>query len=269
MIEQIDWNRPWLASLQPFAAPVLHADWRSAINAEARRNALKTPLGLPVRFVPQEDLPAGMAYETFINDTGNVPTRNNLHDFFNALVWQAFPQTKLRLMALHAQEIARRAPNAHRERAERGALRDAATIFDENGALFICAKPALSDALRNHRWHQLFLERRADFGCAWDLQLFGHALMEKLIKPYKGITAHVWIIAVEPSFFSMSRKYRNLWIDTYVALQLPRQFGMTDLTPLPIAGVPGWWACQDDAFYSDAGVFRPKRIKPAISTSIA
>jgi len=30
-------------------------------------------------------------------------------------------------------------------------------------------------------------------------------------------------------------------------------------TPLPILGVPGWWEQQDEGFYADTGVFRPKR----------
>jgi hypothetical protein len=30
-------------------------------------------------------------------------------------------------------------------------------------------------------------------------------------------------------------------------------------TPLPVLGVPGWWPDQDDAFYLDHTVFRPKR----------
>jgi hypothetical protein len=30
-------------------------------------------------------------------------------------------------------------------------------------------------------------------------------------------------------------------------------------TPLPVLGVPGWWQGQDEAFYLDQTVFRPKR----------
>ena len=45
----------------------------------------------PVRFVPHESRPRGEAYEAFIARTGCVPTRDNLHDLFNALVWLTFP----------------------------------------------------------------------------------------------------------------------------------------------------------------------------------
>ncbi|WP_442781896.1 DUF3025 domain-containing protein, partial [Collimonas fungivorans] len=33
------------------------------------------------------------------------------------------------------------------------------------------------------------------------------------------------------------------------------------LTPLPVLGVPGWSGGQDQAFYADVSVFRPKRGK--------
>jgi hypothetical protein len=31
---------------------------------------------------------------------------------------------------------------------------------------------------------------------------------------------------------------------------------------MPVLGIPGWWPQQDEEFYDDATVFRPKR-KPA------
>ena len=39
---------------------------------------------------------------------GRVETRpDNLHDFFNALIWLAFPRSKARINAMHAAEIPR------------------------------------------------------------------------------------------------------------------------------------------------------------------
>jgi hypothetical protein len=37
-------------------------------------------------------------------------------------------------------------------------------------------------------------------------------------------------------------------------------------TPLPVLGVPGWWPGQDEAFYLDQTVFRPKRAAGAANT---
>ena len=50
--------------------------------------------GCAVKFVPQSELPADMAYEAFIFSHQCVPTRDNLHDFFNGLCWLRYPQTK-------------------------------------------------------------------------------------------------------------------------------------------------------------------------------
>jgi len=33
-----------------------------------------------------------------------------------------------------------------------------------------------------------------------------------------------------------------------------------NFSPLPVFGIPGWWPQQDEAFYEDAFVFRPKRL---------
>src|SRR5690606_10219365 len=136
-------------------------------------------------------LPAGVAYETYISDTGCIPTRDNLHDFFNALVWLSYPKTKARLNALQAEAIAQAGTTQ-----VRGRLRDAITVFDENAALFICRDTRFIDYLREHQWQRLFIEERAAFRQAYSVCLFGHALMEKLVAPYKAITAHAWPIVV-------------------------------------------------------------------------
>jgi len=191
-----------------------------ALNAEAGCD-------VPVRFVPQAALPKGEAYEGFVRRTGRVPTRDNLHDLFNGLVWLRWPALKAQLNALQSAQIARAGIGA-----TRGALRDAVTVFDENGAL-LKAPPRLLEALAARDWPRLFVAERQ----AWreaELVLVGHALLEKLAQPRKPITAHVL-----PS------------LDALTAA--PRPF-----LPLPVLGVPGWWPENDSpAFYDDASVFRP------------
>jgi len=262
--DDLDWQRPWLSILQPSAVSIrAAADWRVALNAAAASMDLRNHRALPIHFVPQADLPHGTAYEAFISATGGVPTRDNLHDFFNALVWLTFPQIKVQLNALHATEIARsNTQSGHAGHAGRGKLRDGATIFDENAALLLTSDTALVTALRNHQWHDVFVARRAAFGREWDVCLFGHALMEKLVTPYKAITAHVWVVIVDQSFFAMPADDRCAWIDTTVASQLAKGVVTSDFTPLPVLGVPGWWDAQGAEFYSDAAVFRPKRGGP-------
>jgi hypothetical protein len=85
------------------------------------------------------------------------------------------PALKWRLNELQAAQIAA-APKG----APRGAVRDALTLFDENAALLQGPAP-LVDALRRRDWHALFVTQRA----AWTdvrLELFGHALLEKLVR---------------------------------------------------------------------------------------
>jgi len=100
----------------------------------------------PVRFVPQSDLPSGVAYEQFIFDTGCVPTRDGAHDFFNGLCWLLFPKLKHRLNHLQAQALALQPSNL-----TRGPVRDALTLVDENAA-WLKAPQVLWTALVAKDW---------------------------------------------------------------------------------------------------------------------
>jgi hypothetical protein len=265
---QIDWTRPWYDAVRPsFDALALDAGadgFIDAFNRNAARLALHNHAGQAIRFIPQDALPAGVAYEQHIGATGGVPTRDNLHDFFNGLVWQTFPLIKRELNALQAAQIAREGVTH-----ARGPARDAATIFDENAALLVVrdadAGRALVDGLRAHRWHETLFLRRLDFLRDAQCWLFGHALMEKLVAPRKAITAHVRVLFAPDAWFDRDWDARRAWIDAQVAATLAREGlaaeGLTTagFTPLQVLGVPGWWPGQDEAFYLDQSVFRPKR----------
>jgi hypothetical protein len=257
----IDWTRPWLEPLLPASLPVIgNADWREALNAEACGIDLRNHRELPVRFVEQSDLPSGIGYEAHISATGEVPTRDNLHDFFNALTWLTFPAIKSRLNALQSVEIEKAAKlPMPTSAAGRGKVRDAATIFDENSALLITTNSELLNDLRNHRWHNAFIGQRQSFGIDCFVWLFGHALQEKLTVPYKAITAHAWVVPAAADFFSMRVAERRAWVDDKVATQLSSGLVTADFTPLPVLGIPGWSGAQDADYYNDTSVFRPLR----------
>jgi hypothetical protein len=258
-LQSINWQQPWLAPIRPIAEPILKAqDWRQAVNSASAGKDLLNHRSMPIRFVAQEELPAGTAYEAYISATGCVPTRDNLHDFFNAMIWLSYPQIKAQLNAVQAAEIASALAVVGKP-AIRGKVRDAATIFDENAALLITNDPALVEDLRNHCWQDLFLARRNSFSNTCEIRLFGHALLEKLVTPYKAITAHTWTVIQEAEFFLLNSEKKKAAIDLIVAAQLAKGLRSTDFTPLPVLGVPEWWENQDASFYSDASVFRPKR----------
>ena len=252
----IDWRAPWLEDWRGLAQACVGTGWREALNAKAGEFAIVNARGLPLRFVAQQALPDGMAYEAFIDETGCVPTRANLHDFLNALVWLRYPAIKRGLNAIQARELAEGGVGQ-----TRGRLRDMATLFDENAALFACADAALAEALRAHEWEALFIGARASFGVHCGAFLFGHALLEKLTAPFKAITAHAWVVEVEAGFFQQSRMEQRGLLDAVVARQLETALPGSGFTPLPVLGLPGWAAGQDEAYYRDQNVFRPKRNK--------
>ena len=236
----IDWNRPW------------YRPWREPGEAVLRRVAAGLPLhdalnrqgGSPVRFVAATALPAGEPYEGHIFSTGDCPTRHNAHDFFNGLCWLRMPHSKQRLNALQAGQIANAGVGA-----ERGPVRDAITVFDENGAL-LDAPPALWQALLARDWRRLFVDLRPLWGEA-RLIVFGHALLEKLLAPRKDMTAHVWAVPGAAGFMAE--------VDGWLAVQLTAaRLASKPFTPLPVLGIPGW--CRENqnfSFYDDSFVFRP------------
>ena len=249
----VDWARPWFVP------------WREPGEAVARAVARGAPLHAalnaagpaPVRFVPQVALPPGAAFEQFVFETRECPTRPGLHDFFNGLAWLAFPRAKLALNRLQAAGIARDGIGARR-----GPVRDAITLFDENGAL-LQAPPALWEALRARAWRRLFVELRPLWREA-RLTLFGHALLEQLARPRKGLTAHVWCepAAAEP----------GAALDDWLAARCtPQALAAKPFTPLPVLGVPGWWAESENfSFYDDSLVFRPRKTpEPTTTTTSA
>ena len=243
-MQPIDWSAPWFAAVAE-GGRTLEA--QAGAEVAPRLNALGAA---PVRFVPQEVLPEGVAYEQFIFDTAQVPTRDNLHDLFNGLVWHRFPQTKLGLNRRQAQAIAELGGVGQ----VRGPVRDALTLFDENVAL-LQAPPALWSALLARDWQRLFVDGRGLWQRA-RLVLFGHALMEKLVQPYKSITAHVLTWPV-PDALGADLAAWDSWLAAELARQplVPKPF-----TPLPVLGVPGWWPENEaPGFYADASVFRPPR----------
>ena len=198
-----------------------------------------------VEFVSQGELPTDIAYEAFIYSHKRVPTRDNLHDFFNGLCWLRFPKTKSRLNFLQAQEITSQGVGA-----TRGPLRDALTLFDEN-VLLLQSSDALWQALQDRDWIKLFVQLRDKWQSA-HVVTFGHALLEKLVTPYKSITAHVYRIASDID------AQNDQALDDWLASNLQPNFLATKpFLPLPVLGIPGWWPENEDAsFYADTQVFR-------------
>ncbi|HWP11650.1 MAG TPA: DUF3025 domain-containing protein [Ramlibacter sp.] len=236
---------PWFAPYRPWldaGRQVVQSGASAALALSGLREQARGP-AVPC-FAAASSLPAGEAYEAFVARTAVVPTRDNLHDFFNGLVWLRFPRAKGRLNAMQAAEIARCGVGPRR-----GPLRDAITLFDESGAV-LAAPPALWDALLDRDWRRLFVDLRPLWRAA-ALVVFGHALLEKLVSPRKDVTAHIWRAN------AVSEPEGSL--DSWLAAQLETdRVAAKPFTPLPLLGVPGWWRGNEDiSFYDDPLVFRP------------
>jgi Protein of unknown function (DUF3025) len=204
--------------------------------------------GVEVEFVTQSELPPEQSYEAFIFQQKQVPTRDGLHDFFNGLCWHRFPTSKHRLNQLQAQEIAKQGIGS-----TRGAVRDALTLFDENAVLWQ-GPDVLWQTLQARNWFKLFVELRDQWQHV-HLVLFGHALLEKLVTPYKSITGHVYRVSSDVP------THDDVALDAWVAQDLQTdKLANKPFEPLPVLGVPDWWADNAvPAFYQDTQVFRPKR----------
>jgi len=194
VLAEIDWSQAWFAPWREWGEPIAHQalqqqNLAEALNESVNRTATTSHKPISeVKFVSQSTLPEGQAYEDFIFKTQQVPTRDGLHDFFNGLCWHRFPLAKRRLNQLQAAAI-----EAQGIRATRGPVRDALTLFDEN-AVLMHAPDEVWAALQARDWHQLFVDLRGQWQHV-SIVLFGHALLEKLVTPYKSITGHVYRVA--------------------------------------------------------------------------
>lgn len=223
-------------------------------------NALATPAvvsggGAPIRFVP----PAAAAqYEVRIFETGEVQTRpGSWHDLFNALVWLAFPKTKAVLNGHHYDEIL-----ARRGERLRGTARDVLTLFDEGGIVVAAADAELSALLRNLRWKELFWKRRAQVLRSMRFYVFGHAIYEKVLEPYKGVTAKALILDAAPGLLDAPIERQLCELDAHAAGYFSGTQALAStrsLSPLPILGIPGWEpANASEEYYDDLSQFRPR-----------
>jgi hypothetical protein len=238
---------------------IADADRLNALAAEVRPG-LTSGAGAPLRFV----LPAaGGGYEAQIYERGMVPTRaGDWHDYFNALVWLRFPRTKAALNRRHYEALAgERAAG----RANRSAVRDAATLFDESGAVVASADAALDDLLRAHRWGELFWARRSDVLRSMRFFVFGHALYDKLRAPYVGLCAKLVFVEVDAAFFGLAEEAQLEWLDAELAARWSdpaRYVTPAALANLPVLGIPGVTPDSEcAAYYEDARQFRPQRAR--------
>lgn len=226
--------------------------------------------GVRLRFVCQDSATkdSTTGYEPRIYLKGEIQTRlNNWHDYFQVLVWCRFPQTKLAINALHYRE-ARQRQQMTPVQFNRNPVENALTLFDECGAIIIADDIELLELIRDFRWKDLFWHQRQRLDRHLSCLVFGHALYEKALKPYIGMTAQALLLRVPSSFLGQPLDHQLNQLDQGLALLFnaidnDQGIGTEKLTPFPLLGMPGWTDDNDDpAFYDNDSYFRRGRGKP-------
>lgn len=257
--------RPLLPWAQCFAGfenwPGLD-DYESLLRSQPA--AIHTRSGQRLTIVPQDGRPQHFHehYAPRIHASGELQTRyENWHDFFQLISWMMFPKSKAVINALHIP-MAQQRFASQSELGRRSPLENALSLFDEGGALVVSSDPELLQLVRDFKWRELFWERRATLCGRFDCIVFGHAVFEKALLPYVGMTANAILLCVEDDFFSLpvEGQLSELDINLTSYLQSGELKQPRDLSPFPLLGMPGWYSGNDDElFYENRDYFRPGR----------
>jgi hypothetical protein len=223
-------------------------------NAVLSLNALAHERQINLTFVaaPEKKVSA-VEYETRIVAEHELIVNDSLHDFFNACIWLTFPKIKRVISELHVEL----GVGEHNRRPRR---RDVLTLFDESGLMLFC-EPALCEKFKvlneTHQWKTLFVERRREFIEHVRPILFGHGALEQLASNWhRGVT-------VKAQWLPLHCDTTLGELDTFLSEAIRTNNALRDderRIPIPLLGVPGWFAENNDAnCYDCVDVFRPAR----------
>jgi hypothetical protein len=268
----LDWDidclevSPVFEPLRP-AAPArqaawpVHADLQRAL--DSRVPPVRNARGQPLRIMPPgpgRDGIAGKYEARILLEAELTVRRGDWHDYFNVLVWLAFPRAKAALNARHYAELERQRAAGERNR---GPVQDALTLFDEGGVIVASDDDGLLGLLRDWRWKELFWDRREQVAERMRFFVFGHALYEKALRPFLGITGRGLLFRTDRALLDAPLAEQMAALDRLVAAKLadPQSLNTTrELAVVPVLGVPGWHPGNDqESFYDNADYFRPAR----------
>ncbi len=212
-----DWNaslfldRPAFAPLRSLAEPFrAFQSWPTIADYNTillHRGEIRSHSGVSILFEPQlspkprrrkEPMTLSSVYEGRIYTTGKIPTRpGNWHDFFNALVWAAFPKSKGALNARHYRAALSRLSSGSLSGA-RTREQDALSIVDEGGLLVLCEAPLRDEVdMAFVNADAKALQSLAQTGRALPM-IIGHAIYEHLVMSQAMVRAY-GVIACAPS----------------------------------------------------------------------
>ena len=202
------------------------------------------------RLVEQTEalLADGLHYEARIA-RGAIATRaQNWHDLFNALVWARYRALKRALNAQQCRHI--EGQGGHQRNRAQAAL----TQLDETGVVVRVTDAALLQLWDAHDWRTLFVAQAEAWrdGRIAVAAVFGHALMEQALLPERLLVGKCLVVQGGDDAGAVAAVAQAVQDGRMLCDPL-------ELRPLPLMGVPGWWAQQVPGFYADTGYFRPLR----------
>lgn len=196
-------------------------------------------------------------YEASIYLRGELRTReNNWHDFFNLLMWHTFPKTKAVINKWQYLKLMQRSPTKPRSHIE-----NLLTQLDEGGLLVLSSNKNLLHLMMTYQWKNLFWNHRHVLESEMQFCLIGHAIYEKILNPWIGISCPALMFEVDKSFFKKTMTEKEIDIDALCAAFLDNDTWHQPLSKLrstPILGIPGWYQENNsDVFYDNQTYFWP------------
>ena len=279
----IDLNQKWDAdfvSFSPIFEPLkLWANnfsqfkdgWPGLNDYQAILSALPEPIltqsGEALKIVQQDGKPGHFSehYAPRIYLSGEIQTRTeNWHDFFQFLTWFMFPKTKAIINAIHIPAAQVRIAN-NTDLGRRSPIENMLSLFDEGGAVILCSDDSMLQLIRDFKWKELFWQRRDELQSKLKLVTFGHALYEKGLSPYVGMTANCILLSAGENILQQTNQQQLNFIDSKLAALLSKGEPYKkpkDLSPFPLLGLPGWDKNNEmESYYDNTDYFRSGRNK--------
>jgi len=277
----IDLNQKWDAdfvSFSPIFSPLkfwaenfsqFKDGWPKLADYQAVLSALPKPIltqnGKALKIVEQDGKPGHFSehYAPRIFLSGEIQTRTeNWHDFFQFLTWFMFPKTKAAINAIHIPAAQVRIEN-ETDLGRRSPIENMLSLFDEGGAVILCSDDSMLQLIRDFKWKELFWHRRDELETKLKLVTFGHALYEKGLSPYVGMTANCILLPVNENILQQSNQLQLDYIDNELAKLFAKGEPYKkpkDLSPFPLLGLPGWDKDNvNESYYDNTDYFRPGR----------
>ncbi len=277
----IDLNQKWDAdfvSFSPIFSPLkfwaenfsqFKDDWPVLADYQAVLSALPKPIltqnGKALKIVEQDGKPGHFSehYAPRIFLSGEIQTRTeNWHDFFQFLTWFMFPKTKATINAIHIPAAQVRI-ESETDLGRRSPIENMLSLFDEGGAVILCSDDSMLQLIRDFKWKELFWHRRGELKTKLKLVTFGHALYEKGLSPYVGMTANCILLSVNENILHQTNQQQLDYIDNQLAALFSKGEPYKkpkDLSPFPLLGLPGWDNDNvNESYYDNTDYFRAGR----------